>query len=63
LLTLAEAARAVGLPYQTVHAAWMSGRIPYSRLGRLILVKLEDVQEAMKGHRPARLNVPIVRPS
>lgn len=47
-VTLGEAARMLGYSYQNVRRWWLRGRIPYQRAGVAVLVRLSDVQAAMK---------------
>jgi len=61
MMTLAEAARELGLPYQTVYTAWAAGRIPHERVKSLILVRVKDVRAVFEGYRPRRVAQPKVR--
>jgi excisionase family DNA binding protein len=61
MMTLAEAARELGLPYQTVYTAWAAGRIPHERVKSLILVRVDDVRETFAEYKPRAVAQPKVR--
>ena len=61
LMTLAEAARELGLPYQTVYTAWAAGRIPHERVKSLILVRVDDVRATFGDYKPRGVAQPKVR--
>ncbi len=58
LMVLAEAARALGIPYPTAYSWWLRGRIPFERKHGLIFVRLSDVAVAMKDYRKRGEAVP-----
>lgn len=58
VLVLAEAARALDIPYATLYAKWLRNRFPYERKHGLIWVRLSDVAEAMKNYRKRGEAVP-----
>ena len=57
-MVLAEAARALDIPYPTLYANWLRNKFPYERKQGLIWVKLNDVAEGMKGYRKRGEAVP-----
>ena len=50
-MILAEAARALDIPYPTLYAKWLRNKFPYERKHGLIWVRLSDVTEALKDYR------------
>ncbi len=50
-MVLAEAARALDIPYPTLYAKWLRNKFHYERKHGLIWVRLSDVAEAMKDYR------------
>lgn len=58
VMVLAEAARALDIPYPTLYAKWLRNKFPYERKHGLIWVKLNEVAEAMKDYRKRREAIP-----
>lgn len=61
LMNLKQAARTLGVPYESAYRAWLAGKIPYRRFGTLITVRLDDVRTAFASYKPRTRPTPIVR--
>jgi hypothetical protein len=61
-VTLAEAARMLGVPYPSVYVRWRKGFIPYARgKGGTICVKVLDVAASLSGYQRRGEIVPTIR--
>lgn len=61
LVTLADAAATLGVPYAVAYKRWYAGLVPHVREGRRILVTMEDARAALASYHPQKIHVPVMR--
>ena len=59
LMNLKQAARTLGIPYESAYRTWLAGKIPYHRFGTLIAVNPDDVRAAFAGYKPRTRPTPV----